>query len=256
MKWTGYFLLLSGMGTVTLSMGWIAGYHGLGTILTVALIPFFLALLLALFINSLQGSGDEIREIERALNMRTAQLQDANRTIRRISTKDQLTGLYNKRGVKDMLGREITRSRRIGKPLVVLAINFRDYEIEDTPKRYSMMSILGKRLTSWMRETDLFARVSEDTLAFLLLDTDEKGAMTFLERLNQRLNGSSFQFPPFSAGITVFPTHGDSPELLIADAIDLAKRVAPGETKIFEPGSVDASRRIPSTMDDDTQENS
>ncbi len=239
------------MGTVTLSMGWIAGYHGLGTILTVALIPFFLALLLALFINSLQGGGDELREIERALNMRTAQLQDANRIIRRISTRDQLTGLYNKRGIKDMLGREISRARRLGKPLVVLAINFREYEVQDTPRRYSMMAVLGKRLINWMRDTDLFARVSEDTLAFLLLDTDENGAQTFLDRLNQRLNSSSFQFPPFSSGITVFPAHGDSPELLIADAVDVARRTAAGEIQVFVPGTEDRSRRLFSSFDEE-----
>jgi diguanylate cyclase (GGDEF)-like protein len=233
MKWFGYFLLLGGMGIVTLSMGWIAGYHGLGTIITISIIPIFLAFLLSIFITSIQGDDSDLSDIERQLSLRTSQLQEANGTIRRISIRDKLTGLYNKRGFKEMIKREIHRSTRLKSSLVILAINFRSYD-DDSVKRYSMMSILGKRLVRWMRETDIFARVNEDTLAFLLLDTDIEGAKIFLERLQERLNTCSFQFPPFSTGLTIFPDNGDTPDTLIQNSITIAANTKPGEVNIFE----------------------
>ncbi|MBN2725003.1 MAG: GGDEF domain-containing protein [Deltaproteobacteria bacterium] len=234
-KWFGYFFLLSGMGVVTLSMGWIAGFHGIGTLLTVSLIPLLLAVLISLFIINIQENDNVRKDLERTLNMRTAQLQDANQTIRRISTRDRLTGLYNKRGLRELLKREVLRCERLKTSLVVLAITL-DNRIEpDSIKRYSMMSVLGKKLSRWIRGTDVFARISEDTLAFLLLDTDLDGTKIFIDRLYEQLNQSSFRFPAFKSGITIFPDNGSNPDDLINFAMETAKNTDPGDLGITPP---------------------
>ncbi|MGM0598009.1 MAG: GGDEF domain-containing protein [Myxococcota bacterium] len=234
MKLLGYFILLSGMGIVTLSLGWIAGYHGLGTIIPISLVPLVLAALLALSINYLQQNSPEVKKLKHSLSLRTAQLQDSNQIIKRISTRDRLTGLYNKKGFTHLLKREMKRCARLETSLVVMAVNFKSLG-KDSGKRYSMMSILGRRISNFIRDTDVFARISEDTLAFLLLDTDKEGAQTFINRLNQRLNQSSFKFPPFKMGISVFPQHEqDKPEPLIASAIKASKLANEGEIKEAE----------------------
>ena len=137
-----------------------------------------------------------------------------------------------------MVQREITRSIRLKSNLVILSIHFPGYSSVESDKRYSMMSILGKKLMKWMRETDLFARVSEDTLAFLLLDTEEEGARIFLDRLIEQLNGCSFHFPVFCTGMAVFPEHGEKVDLLINRSMELAKNTKPGEVSVYEETSV------------------
>ncbi|MBU1219597.1 GGDEF domain-containing protein [Myxococcota bacterium] len=233
-KWLGYFFLLSGMGIVTLSMGWIAGFHGLGTLMTVSLIPLLLAVLISFFVINIQENDLKKRDLERNLNMRTIQLQEANQIIRRISTKDRLTGLYNRRGLRELLKREILRCERLKTSLVVLAITFDEGRDKDNIKRYSMMSVLGKKLSNYIRSTDVFARVSEDTLAILLLDTGVDGTKIFLDRLYEQLNQSSFRFPVFRAGLAIFPTHSPNPDDLINMAMHTAKQTNPGDMGISD----------------------
>ena len=199
-----------------------------------SLVPMSLALLLSLLLLSFQVHDNERRELERALALRTTQLQDANHTIRRISTHDTLTGLFNKRGFRDLLRRELIRSQRINSPVVVMTLYFQSEEPVDPVKRYSMMSVLGKRLTQWTRETDVFARISDEVLAFVLLDTEESGGRVFLERLQSHLMECSFQFPPFSVGMASCPDQGDSADALINGAIAAARTVAPGEVAVME----------------------
>lgn len=246
-SWLGYFLLIGGMGVVTLAMGWITGYHGLGTLLSVALIPLFLAGLLALFIVSINHPRPN-REMESLLALRTAQLQDANATIKRMSTKDRLTGLYNRRGFRDLLKREILRSRRIDKPLVVMAVKFTFGPNLDTARQTSMMSVFGKNLARWIRGTDVSARIGEDTMAFLLLDTDLEGARTFYDRICEQLANSEFQFPPFRTAVVLHPEHGASSDALIELALTTAETAPHDGLVIAAAGAASPNTVEPETI--------
>ncbi len=246
-SWLGYFLLIGGMGVVTLAMGWITGYHGLGTLLSVALIPLFLAGLLSLFIVSINHPRPN-REMESLLALRTAQLQDANATIKRMSTKDRLTGLYNRRGFRDLLKREILRSRRIDKPLVVMAVKFTFGPNMDTARQTSMMSVFGKNLARWIRGTDVSARIGEDTMAFLLLDTDLEGARIFYDRICEQLANSEFQFPPFRSAVVLHPEHGGSSDALIELALSTVETAPHDELVVAAAGATAPNTAEPETM--------
>mgnify|MGYP005837471753 CR=1 FL=1 len=246
-SWLGYFLLIGGMGIVTLAMGWITGYHGLGTLLSVAVIPLFLAGLLSLFIVSTRDEGSA-RELESMLQLRTAQLQDAKATIKRMSTKDRLTGLYNRRGFRDLLKREILRAKRLNNPLVVMSLKFHFPAGADTAKQASMMSVFGKNIARWIRGTDVCARIGEETLAFLLLDTDLEGARIFYDRIREHLATSEFQFPPFCAGVSLFPEHGSSSEGLIDLAITASKTAQIGEMEVASSSMPISTTAEPETM--------
>ncbi|MBU1069028.1 GGDEF domain-containing protein [Myxococcota bacterium] len=246
-SWLGYFLLIGGMGVVTLAMGWITGYHGLGTLLSVALIPLFLAGLLSLFIVSINHPRPN-REMESLLALRTAQLQDANATIKRMSTKDRLTGLFNRRGFRDLLKREILRSRRIDKPLVIMAIKFLFGPNLDTARQTSMMSVFGKNLARWIRGTDVSARIGEDTMAFLLLDTDLEGARIFYDRICEHLANSEFQFPPFRASVVLHPEHGSASDGLIELALSTVESASLTELMVASPAAPVSNTAEPETM--------
>jgi GGDEF domain-containing protein len=84
-------------------------------------------------------------------------------------------------------------------------------------------SVFGKNIARWIRGTDVCARIGEDTLSFLLLDTDLEGARIFYDRIREHLAVSEFQFPPFCAGVALFPEHGSSSEGLIDLAVTAAK---------------------------------
>ncbi len=247
MSWLGYFLLIGGMGIVTLAMGWITGYHGLGTLLSVALIPLFLAGLLSVFIVSIQNNRSNL-ELQSMLDLRTAQLQDANATIKRMSTKDRLTGLYNRRGFRDLLKREILRSQRLDKPLVVMAIQFTFGPNIDTAKQTSMMSVFGKNIARWIRGTDVSARIGDETMGFMLLDTDLEGARIFYDRICEQLANSEFQFPPFRAAVVLHPEHGDRPDSMIELAL-LTVETGPVSTLVVaNPANAVVNTAEPETM--------
>ena len=96
---------------------------------------------------------------------------------------DAVTGLMSRERFHDRLGSELLRARRGGSPLTValLRLTVADPGGErDQPAAEAVAN-----LRRGLRQIDLLARYDSETFALLLAETDERAAMSIIERLRR-----------------------------------------------------------------------
>ncbi len=96
---------------------------------------------------------------------------------------DAATGLMSRERFHDRLGAELLRTRRGGSPLTValLRLTLADPGGErDQPAAEAVAN-----LRRGLRQIDLLARYDSETFALLLAETDERAAMSIIERLRR-----------------------------------------------------------------------
>jgi diguanylate cyclase (GGDEF)-like protein/PAS domain S-box-containing protein len=107
--------------------------------------------------------------------------------LRQKAIRDELTGVYNRRGLMELGKREIDRSLRYGRPISLLILEvdrFRElndgygFEVGDEALR-----LLAQELNKNLREIDLVGRYGEDEFVVLLPETNEQGSVSTANRL-------------------------------------------------------------------------
>ena len=96
---------------------------------------------------------------------------------------DAATGLMSRERFNDRLGAELLRARRGGSPLAVALLRLTLAEPggeRDQPTAEAVAS-----LRRGLRQIDLLARYDGETFALLLAETDERAAMSIIERLRR-----------------------------------------------------------------------
>jgi diguanylate cyclase (GGDEF)-like protein len=124
---------------------------------------------------------------------------DSALTVRKfeeLAITDDLTGLHNSRSLRQMLGREVKRSVRTGRPLSLLFVDLDLFKgIND---RYGhlvgsrALVEAGRILAGCARETDTTARYGGDEFALVLPETGSRGAVALAERVRERIAAHSF----------------------------------------------------------------
>lgn len=143
------------------------------------------------------------------------------------SIRDALTGLCNRGHFLTMLGWEVNRAERYGRPLSLLLIDLDGFKaINDRHGHLEGDAILarfGQLLADIARVTDLPARYGGDEFAVVLPETDQAGAAIMAERIKRRVEAADWladgRAIAIGASIGV-ATHrqGDSAEQLIKAA--------------------------------------
>jgi diguanylate cyclase (GGDEF)-like protein len=109
---------------------------------------------------------------------------------KRVGT-DLLTGLYNRRFLDELGGREIAKARRERLPLTAAFIDADKFKsINDTyghPAGDAVLRGLGPAIKKALRGTDLLARYGGEELVLLLPGTTLSQAAPVLERLRQEI---------------------------------------------------------------------
>ena len=165
---------------------------------------------------------------------RTALLQDitarkqANSIIWQQANFDALTGLPNRRMLRDRLEQDILRSRRDGMPVAVIFLDLDHFkEVNDSlGHAYGDLLLIeaGRRIQACVRASDTVARMGGDeftvVLAALLDPTRvELIAQHILDALAQPFElGGERVYISGSAGIALFPTDAFEIEDLLRDA--------------------------------------
>ena len=110
----------------------------------------------------------------------------ANEKLERLSERDPLTQVYNRRYVMERLGSELARRRR-GKPLAVVMIDldrFKRVNDEEGHQRGDqLLTDLAGALSRSVRETDVVGRYGGDEFVVLLPDTDPEQASVVAGRI-------------------------------------------------------------------------
>jgi diguanylate cyclase (GGDEF)-like protein len=107
--------------------------------------------------------------------------------IQQTAITDELTGLYNRRGLFELGRREVERSLRFGRQLPLLMIDIDFFkEINDTFGHLigdQVLRVLAQRFKRNVREIDIVGRYGGEEFVILLLENDLPTAQMIAERL-------------------------------------------------------------------------
>jgi diguanylate cyclase (GGDEF)-like protein len=119
--------------------------------------------------------------------LRKAERQDVD------ITRDELTGLYNRRGWDMLVVREEERCRRYGHPACVVSLDLDDLKFYNDTQGYASGDALlircSKALKEVTRGSDVVARMGGDEFAMLMVECDYFDAQAMLLRVQETLAG-------------------------------------------------------------------
>ncbi|WP_253809436.1 GGDEF domain-containing protein [Vibrio sp. RE88] len=139
-------------------------------------------------------------------------------TIYDTSIKDELTQLYNRRALEELLPKEMARSNRHGQPLSVLLLDIDHFKkVNDTYGHQAGDRVLrttGKLLILQTRKDDLSFRYGGEEFLVLLPNTDVEKAVIVAEKLREaikraRMLPSNVDSCTASFGVTQFNGEDD-----------------------------------------------
>jgi diguanylate cyclase (GGDEF)-like protein len=143
--------------------------------------------------------------------------------VRRLAVSDSLTGLANYRRLLSVLESEIDRSRRTGRPFVVMLFDMDGLKLINDRHGHLVGSRalirLGHVLRQHCRAMDTAARYGGDEFALVLPEAGPEIAGCIVRRICERLSADR-ELPAISAsaGAAVYPKDGDTPEKLLGAA--------------------------------------
>jgi diguanylate cyclase (GGDEF)-like protein len=170
-------------------------------------------------------------EMQRSLVSLTAQLNDANATLKKLSATDGLTGIANRRMYDELAIREWRRCERMKKPLALVMIDVDHFKLFNDKYGHQVGDECLKAVAAQVgkfapRATDLAARYGGEEFVMVLGETDTDGAKWIANRLRQQV--SDLNIPHYatesrhvtiSCGVaSVVPSENCSLEILLKSA--------------------------------------
>jgi diguanylate cyclase (GGDEF)-like protein/PAS domain S-box-containing protein len=111
--------------------------------------------------------------------------------VQRLAIVDELTGVYNFRGLMELGRREVERSRRFSRPLTALFFDidgFRNFNnIYSHATGNLVLEAVADRCRSVLRSVDILARYGGDEFVILLPETDVSTALGIARRLSEEV---------------------------------------------------------------------
>lgn len=127
------------------------------------------------------------------------ELQSAHRHLAELATRDDLTGLHNRRYLMQALETELNRARRYNQPLTLCLFDLdhfkrlndcHGHEAGDT-----VLKAVAKTLQHTVRNPDIAGRYGGEEFMVLLINTDLHKAEIFANRLREAIGAREFHFP-------------------------------------------------------------
>jgi len=178
---------------------------------------------------------DRRKARERELMDMTLRLEEANRELRRLSARDGLTGLANRRAGDDFLTREWLRAARERKEFSVIMVDIDCFKAYNDSHGHLEGDDCLKKVASALqrglhRPADLLVRYGGEEFMALLPDTGQEGALIVAIAMKeevaalQLLHGSSTVSPrvTVSIGIASVTPGEDMPVEHLIDEADRA----------------------------------
>jgi diguanylate cyclase (GGDEF)-like protein len=171
-------------------------------------------------------SQGEVGYLTAVFNRMVSRLRDGRQELQKLSITDGLTGLYNRRHLMETLAAELERARELEHPLSVLMIDVDHFKRYNDSEGHlagdSLLMLVASQFRRAIRDGDYAARYGGDEFLLLLRGVTQEGAVPIAERLQahvaqaRTLNGPGSV--TVSVGVATFPTHGRTPEAMIASA--------------------------------------
>jgi diguanylate cyclase (GGDEF)-like protein len=136
-----------------------------------------------------------------------------------LARTDDLTGLANRRHLKELLGSELARATHLRRPLSLLLLDLDDFkQINDSQGHHAgdmALRAIADILAGSLRQQDVAARLGGDEFALLLPNTDNDQAQTVNRRLVEVVHAQTGVH--ISTGIATFASDSVTDLLRVAD---------------------------------------
>jgi diguanylate cyclase (GGDEF)-like protein len=150
-------------------------------------------------------------------------------SLRDLSVREPLTGLFNRRYLSESLGREVARCARRGLPLSVLAFDLDHFKAFNDNYGHAagdaILRAFARVLQSNSRNEDIACRQGGEEFLVILPEMDRGVAlrrageiMKLLAAMNVQHEGHFLPKLTTSIGLALFPDHGGKPAELLASA--------------------------------------
>ncbi|MFW2364874.1 MAG: HDOD domain-containing protein [Desulforhopalus sp.] len=135
----------------------------------------------------------ELQESKEKAERFANELREANVQLEQLASRDGLTNLYNHRYFQDILGQEIARSKRYGRPLSLIMFDIDFFKkVNDTyghPAGDQVLVNLAEAISNAVRPNDIIARYGGEEFAVILPETNRTGMKVFAERMRRCVEG-------------------------------------------------------------------
>ena len=136
------------------------------------------------------------RTLERSLRY-ALKLGDTLEALRLLATRDQLTGLLNRREFERILAEEKARAGQSGRSFALVLVDIDHFKrVNDQhghPAGDEVLRQVARRLEAGIRSGDHVARIGGEEFAIVMAEADEAVALEVAERLRQTLAATPVQ---------------------------------------------------------------
>lgn len=150
-------------------------------------------------------------------------------TLRNLSVRDVLTGLYNRRFVDEVFGHEVVRCRRNNKPLSVLMIDVDHFKRFNDSFGHDAGDVVLRAVSGILKEsfrkTDLPCRLGGEEFLVILPECDGEAAFKVAEQLRLKISelvlfhqGKALDKVTASIGVASWPEPFTDEGLLVSAA--------------------------------------
>ena len=170
---------------------------------------------------------EENKSLLEKLKRKNEELEFVNLTLKELTIRDGLTGLYNHRHFQETLGAEILRSKRYASTfsLVFLDVDFFK-QYNDTHGHLhgdAVLVALSKLLIAGLRKSDVAVRYGGEEFVLLLPETSKENAFALAGTIREKIAAHPFpgrETQPqgkvtVSMGIAAFPEDGSDSSTLL-----------------------------------------
>lgn len=151
--------------------------------------------------------GGYVNSLRDRLSDGNRQLKIAYDRIEQVAIHDELTGVFNRRFLMDVLARERSRAKRLGTVFSVCLFDLDHFKsINDTLghgagdavlKHFALLAGAG------LRAVDIFGRYGGEEFLLVLPDTGQKGACASAERIRAAVEAAAYPQLPADRRVTV-----------------------------------------------------
>ncbi len=169
-------------------------------------------------------------------------------SLREMSIRDPLTGLFNRRYMEETLDRELSHAARSQTEVGILVIDVDHFKaFNDTHGHNAgdaVLAAVGEVLIRYSRASDVACRLGGEEFILILPNCSVDDAQLLADKLRARVSalrvayrGIELQGPTISCGVSSFPRHGQSSKSLIdlADTALYAAKTAGRDRVVVAP---------------------
>jgi diguanylate cyclase (GGDEF)-like protein len=170
-------------------------------------------------------------------------------TLQERSTRDELTGLFNRRFMEDSLEREVRRAIRDSEPLGVVMLDLDHFKRLNDAFGHAAgdfaLRLIGQYLQSAIRAEDIACRFGGEEFVIILpkagLEDTRRRAETIrigIQTIHADPGGPTFPTMTMSMGVAGYPEHGATGEALLRAADEALYRAkASGRDRVVVAGT-------------------